>query len=27
VTARKSGSTWIVATRSSLLDSLQLTVR
>jgi hypothetical protein len=27
VTARKSGSTWIVATRNSLLDSLQLTVR
>ena len=27
VTARKSGSTWIVATRKSLLDSLQLTVR
>ena len=27
VTARKSGSTWIVATRSSLLDSLQVTVR
>ena len=27
VTARKSGTTWIVATRNSLLDSLQLTVR
>ena len=27
VTARKSGSTWIVATRNSLLDSLQLVVR
>ena len=27
VTALKTGSTWIVATRGSLLDSLQLTVR
>jgi hypothetical protein len=27
VTARKSGTTWIVATRNSLLDSLQLVVR
>ena len=27
VTAHKSGSTWIVATRDSLLDSLQVTVR